>query len=58
MVSHKNHAPYPFSHAPKFKKSLLAMCVMALSSPSFAQEPSDAGDGSIEEIVVSGVRSR
>jgi iron complex outermembrane recepter protein len=57
MVSHKNHAPYPFSHAPKFKKSLLAMCVMALSSPSFSQEPAAAGEGSIEEIVVSGVRS-
>jgi TonB-dependent receptor len=59
MVSHKNHAPYPFSQHPvKFKKSLLAMCVMALSAPALAQQPeADAETGPVEEIVVSGVRT-
>lgn len=38
-----------------FKKSMLAMCVMALSAPSIAQNASEA-NSSIEEIVVSGTR--
>jgi TonB-dependent receptor len=36
-----------------FKKSALAMCVIALSSPSFAQDTEDQ----IDEIIVSGVRA-
>lgn len=38
-----------------FKKSMLAMCVMAISSPSFAQNASEQ-DPSVEEVLVSGVR--
>lgn len=57
MNTYKNHAPYPSSKGPvRFRKSLLAMCVMAMSAPSLAQSPA-ADEGSIEEIVVSGVRT-
>ena len=39
----------------RFKKSILAMCVMALSAPTFAQ---DAGEnGEVEELVVTGMRA-
>lgn len=37
----------------RFKKSMLAMCVMALSAPALAQ---DNTNENVEEIVVSGVR--
>src|SRR5690554_508017 len=45
----------------RFKKSLLAMSVLALSAPSFAQTPAQDPeapeyDGVVEEIVVSGMR--
>ena len=41
---------------PHFKRSMLAMCIMALGAPVMAQDTS--GDaGNIEEIVVSGVRT-
>src|SRR5690606_16052371 len=58
MINHKKHAPYQLSQVPiTFKKSILAMCVMALSAPALAQSTDAADEGSIEEIVVSGVRS-
>lgn len=42
----------------QFKKSMLALCVMALSSPSFAQTAAadTAATENVEEIVVSGMR--
>lgn len=61
MISYKDQKPVHFTHHPiKFKKSFLAMCVMALGAPSLslAQNPQAVGgDSSIEEIVVSGVRA-
>ena len=41
---------------PHFKRSMLAMCIMALSVPVIAQDAPD-NDQNIEEIVVSGVRT-
>ena len=38
-----------------FKKSMLAMCIMAISSPTLAQNASEQ-DQTVEEIIVSGVR--
>src|SRR5690554_6893698 len=38
-----------------FKKSMLAMCIMAISSPTLAQSASEQ-DQTVEEIIVSGVR--
>lgn len=38
-----------------FKKSMLAMCIMAISSPTLAQNESEQ-DQTVEEIIVSGVR--
>lgn len=38
-----------------FKKSMLAMCIMAISSPTLAQDASGQ-DQTVEEIIVSGVR--
>lgn len=38
-----------------FKKSMLAMCIMAISSPTLAQNESGQ-DQTVEEIIVSGVR--
>ena len=38
----------------KFKRSILAMCVMALSAPSFAQEPQQ--EEAIEEVLITGQR--
>ncbi len=41
----------------KFKKSMLAMCIMAFSVPSFAQDTNEEKDASVEEIIVTGVRA-
>ena len=38
-----------------FNKSLLAMCVMAAASPSFAQQKTTGAD--IEEVVITGLRA-
>jgi iron complex outermembrane receptor protein len=38
-----------------FKKSMLAMCIMAISSPTLAQNASEQGS-LVEEVVVTGVR--
>lgn len=50
MVFHKNQQD-------KFKKSLLALCVMAAAMPSFAQDAATDEDGDVEEVVVTGVRA-
>lgn len=43
-----------------FKRSLLAMCVMAMAAPSFAQDANnkskDAKDDEVEEVLVTGMR--
>ncbi|MES2824086.1 MAG: TonB-dependent receptor [Pseudomonadota bacterium] len=41
----------------KFKKSMLAMCIMAVGAPSFAQAPAAAPSENIEEIVITGQRA-
>lgn len=57
MVFHKNQKNVQ-QHGIKFKKSMLAMCIVALGAPSFAQEAVVAkSDENVEEIVVSGVRA-
>lgn len=54
MVYHKKEM-YGSQPGVRFKKSLLAVCVMALSAPSFAQTA--ATEENVEEIIVSGVRT-
>lgn len=39
----------------RFKRSMLAMCVMALSTPSFAQD-APKKDDTVEEVVVTGMK--
>ncbi len=56
MVFHKKQLAMPHSQGAAFKKSFLAMCVVALSAPSFAQDSTGDGSGIVEEIVVSGMR--
>ena len=58
MVFNKNHKTVLQQERVKFKKSMLAMCVVALSAPSIAQE-SDAqkNENNVEELIVSGVRT-
>jgi TonB-dependent receptor len=56
MVFHKNQKT-ALQQGVKFKKSMLAMCIMALSAPSFAQDTTATQDENVEEIIVSGVRS-
>ncbi len=56
MVFHKNQKD-PLQQAVKFKKSMLAMCIMALSAPSFAQDSNANRDANVEEVVVTGVRA-
>lgn len=56
MVFHKNQKTAQ-QQGVKFKKSMLAMCIMALSAPSFAQDTTEEKDASVEEIVVTGVRA-
>ncbi|ARU28946.1 TonB-dependent receptor [Cellvibrio sp. PSBB006] len=41
---------------PHFKRSILAMCIMALSAPVIAQDTAQNDEGEIEEIIVSGMR--
>lgn len=53
MVFYKNHKTAQ-QQSIKFKKSMLAMCIMALSAPSFAQDAEKAAD--VEEVVVTGMR--
>lgn len=48
MVYHKNQQE-------KFKKSLLALCVMAAAVPTFAQD-STVQEDDVEEVVVTGMR--
>lgn len=53
MVSYKNHKiTSQQQHGVRFKKSILALCVMAFSAPSFAQ---DAATGT-EEVIVYGIK--
>lgn len=41
----------------KFKKSMLAMCIVALSAPSIAQDAEDSTKGAdVEEVLVTGMR--
>lgn len=56
MVFHKNQKT-ALQQGVKFKKSMLAMCIMALSAPSFAQDAASGTDANVEEIVVTGMRS-
>lgn len=39
-----------------FKKSLLAMCIISLQAPVYAQDQATDADGNVEEIVVTGMR--
>ncbi len=39
----------------RFKRSMLAMCVMALSAPSFAQD-APKKDDAVEEVIVTGMK--
>lgn len=55
MVFHKSQKT-ALQQGVKFKKSMLAMCIMALSAPSFAQDVASE-DANVEEIVVTGMRS-
>ncbi len=41
----------------KFKKSMLAMCIMAIGAPSFAQTQAAKPTESVEEIIVTGQRA-
>lgn len=54
----KNNAQ--FSRSPSFRRpfqrSLLAACVIALSSPAFAQEASTDANAEVEEVLVTGMR--
>lgn len=56
MVFHKNQKT-ALQQGVKFKKSMLAMCIMALSAPSFAQDATTQAEEGVEEIVVTGMRS-
>lgn len=56
MVFHKNDKTTP-QQGVKFKRSLLAMCVMALSAPSFAQDTAADENKDVEEVVVTGMRA-
>lgn len=53
MGSNKNqhNKPQPTGHL--FRKSLLALCVVAVSAPAFAQSESD---DQLEEVIVTGMR--
>jgi iron complex outermembrane receptor protein len=57
MAHHKNHKSITSRQGVRFKKSLLAMCVMAMGAPSFAQDVTSEDSGNIDEIVVSGTRA-
>lgn len=41
----------------RFKRSMLAMCVMALSAPSFAQETKKEDATSVDEVIITGQRA-
>jgi len=56
MVFHKNQKNAQ-QNSIKFKKSMLAMCIVALSAPSFAQDTAVKNDEGVEEVIVSGVRT-
>lgn len=55
MVFHKNDKTAPQQQSIKFKKSMLAMCIIAVSVPAFAQQ-NDATEN-VDEIIISGVRA-
>jgi len=57
MVFHKNDKTAPQQQSIKFKKSMLAMCIMALSAPSFAQSTAATETNDVEEVVVTGMRA-
>ncbi len=57
MVFHKNDKTAPQLQGIKFKKSMLAMCIMALSAPSFAQDTATEDTNDVEEVVVTGMRA-
>ncbi|WP_193747497.1 TonB-dependent receptor [Cellvibrio sp. OA-2007] len=54
MVFHKNQKDP--QQATKFKKSMLAVCIMAMGAPSFAQD-APANSSATEEVLVTGVRA-
>lgn len=59
MVFHKTNKLTHVHEGIKFKKSLLAVCVMAMSAPTWAQEASAdaaASNQDVEEVVVTGMR--
>lgn len=61
MVFHKNKTALQ-QQGIKYKKSVLAMCIMALSAPAFSQGGADkaknASDEKIEEVIVQGMRQQ
>lgn len=54
MVVHKNDKIETQQQGKKFKKSMLAVCIVALGAPVFAQTE---GGSDVEEVVVTGVRA-
>lgn len=52
----KHHKSVSTLEIKKFRPSLLALCVMAVSIPGFAQEQSDAEAAEVEEVLVTGMR--
>lgn len=52
-TDYEKHPGYKKSPSPRFKKSLLAMCIVALNAPAYAQ---DAEEAPVEEVVVYGLK--
>lgn len=55
MVFHKNQK-IAKQQGVTFKKSMLAVCIMAMNVPSFAQSEDVKTDENVEEIIVTGMR--
>jgi len=55
MVFHKNQKAIQQQNI-KFKKSMLAMCIMAFGASAAAQDATQSPNGGVEEIVVTGNR--
>ncbi len=56
MSSHGNQSTSVNPQPTTFKKSLLAMCIIALHSPAFAQVSPAGGDEIVEEVTITGLR--
>ncbi len=56
MVFHKNDKTAQQQQSVIFKKSMLAVCIMALTAPVMAQSNSAEKNETVEEVLVSGTR--